>query len=203
MLTVRYRKNVEVVFVTGTLLLILLAEPVLAKRVRKRVPKSNQVAAKNQKSSNNGQASGKVSTSSKKATDETKLSTSWRNNSGRTKKTGIHKAGNAKHRRVARWKNQRKLREGHFKKQDAPAQLRNSSRVRKRWSFDTRKRMSLDKKKRLSLDTKRRMSLDTKRRITVFDMKPENKQPAPKRPPHRIPRHRKRRPDKSRPIAQK
>jgi len=203
MLTVRNRKNVEVAFVTVTLLLILFAEPALAKRVRKRVTKSNRVGIKNQKSSNNGQASDKVSTSSKKVTEETKLSTSWRNNSGRTKKTGIHKAGNAKHRRVTRWKKQRQLREGYFKKQDAPAQLRSSSRVRKRWSFDTRKRMSLDKKKRLSLDTKRRMSLDTKRRITVFDMKPENKQPAPKRPPHRIPRHRKRRPDKSRPIAQK
>jgi len=203
MLTVRNRKKVEFVFVAGTLLLILLAEPVLAKRVRKRVTKSNQVGIKNQKSSNNGQASDKVSTSSQKATQETQLSTSWRNNSGRTKKTVIHKAGNAKHRRVSRWTKQRQPREGHFKKQDAAAQLRSSSRVRKRWSFDTRKRMFLDKKKRLSLDTKRRMSLDTKRRITVFDMKPENKQPAPKRPPHRIPRHRKRRPDKSRPIAQK
>ncbi len=209
MLTVRYWKNVEFVFVTGTLLLMMFAEPVLAKRARKIGTKSNQVEIKNQKSSNTGQASGKVSTSSQKATQETKLKTSWRNNSGRTHKTGIHQVGNSKQRRVAKWKKQRQPHEEHFRKQDAPAPLRSSSRLRKLLSFDTRRRMSLDKKKRLSLDTKRRVSLDTKRRvsldtkrrITVFDMKPEAKEPAPTKPPHRIPRHRKPRPKKNRPIA--
>jgi len=214
MLTVRYRKNVVIVFVTGTLLLVLFAEPVLAKRTRKRVAKSNQVEQKTQTSPNIDQAPSKDSTSPQKATQETKLSTSWRNNSGRTHKTGVHKVRNVKQRRVAKWKKQRQPHEEHFRKQDAPAPLCSSSRPRKRLSFDTRRRMSLDKKRRLSLDTKRRVSLDTKRRvsldtkrrITIFDMKLEDKEPAPKKPPHRIPRHRiprhrRLRPKKNRPVA--
>ena len=198
MLTVRYLKNVVIVFVTGTLLLVLFAEPVLAKRTRERVTKSNQVEQKIQKSTNVGQAHSKVSTSSHKATQGTKLSTSWRNNSGRTHKTGVHKVRNVKQRRIAKWKKQRQPHEEHFRKQDASAPLCSSSRPRKRLSFDTRRRMSLDTKRRVSLDTKRRVSLDTKRRvsldtkrrITVFDMKS-----APKEP-YRILR-----PKKNRPIA--
>ena len=193
MLTLRYRKNVEFVFVTGTLLLILFAEPVLAKRARERVTKSNQVEQKTQTSPNIGQAPSKVSTSSQKASQETKLSTSWRNNSGRTHKTGIHKVRNVKHQRITKWKKQRQPREQQSRKQHVTVQLSSSSRPRKRLSFDTRRRMSLD--------TKRRVSLDTKRRITVLDMKLEDKEPAPKKPQHRIPRHRRPRSKKNRPIV--
>ena len=193
MLTVRYRKNVEFAFVTGTLLLILFAEPVLAKRARKRVTKSSQVEQKTEKSSNIDQAPSKVSTSSQKATQETKLSTSWRNNSGRTIKAGGSLVRNTKQRRVAKWRKQHQPREQQSRKQHVTVQLSSSSRLRKRLSFDTRRRMSLD--------TKRRVSLDTKRRITVFDMEPKTKEPAPTKPPHRIPRHRKPQPKKNWPVA--
>jgi hypothetical protein len=193
MLTLRYRKNVEFVFVTGTLLLILFAEPVLAKKGRERGTNTNQVEPQTQKTSIKGQVPSSVATSSQNAGQETKLNSSKRNNSGRTHKTGVHHVRNAKQRRVAKWRKQRQPREKQYRKQHVTAPLRSSSRLRKRLSFDTRRRMSLD--------TKRRLSLDTKRRITVFDMQTEDKEPAPKKPPHRKPRHRKPRPKKHRPIA--
>jgi len=188
MLTLRYRKNVEFVFVTGTFLLILFAEPVLAKKGRERVNKSNQVEQTIQKSTNVGQAHSKVATSSKNTGQETKLESSKGNNSGRTHKNGVHQVGNAKQRRVAKWRKQRQTHEEHLRNQDAPLPLRSSSRLRKRLSFDTRRRMSLD--------TKRRVSLDTKRRITVFDVKPKPEEWALTKPLNRHPR-----PEKNRPIA--
>ena len=159
MLTVRNRKNVEIVFVAGTLLLILLAEPALAKRVRKRVPKSNQEVTKNQKSSNNGQVSDKVSTSSQKARQEAKLSTSERNNSRRDIKSGVRQT-----KKVAVGKQPNKTKSGSSSTRKPGRNIirpciypplprpRPFRRHRKRQSFETRQRRSFDTRERISMN---------------------------------------------------